>query len=476
MSSKLIPLTFLALIAILFQNTTGAISLSSQNNDRFIVLRLSDLRSAYLIRAGVVRYDMDTNSADDIRGQLQRHFDVVLGLLLVSTPRSIETALARLEAMDARTWSDGERRTWRQRLLAMRYLQLHRLAAYRDRDQFPLNEEQAAQAVPILVDRHDTACAVGHLMRLSGWSESVARIQTTNNLVYVPDAPRSAVASWVITSGLTWEEAALIQPAYTFAGEHNAADYAIGGQQLEKNGLRFENFQREVTTYVSGPSCNGLPEPCVGSMGTSLGRLGLIVGQGPYIAPSVYPQHFPSGTHFIAIGGERMDLTFPYDDLLQTLHAYSAPGQGVRVVIRFDVSTIDPNARIDGLAQSSYRYQGGFYYPFGPEPYPPFGEEPPNATYYLRTSADDGGASVASLSIDQSTVPTGYDQRLDSESFSPRQKLSIQSEVWLQGGAGIETFLLDFNVIRVPEPASAMLVIVGLVATSVMAQFRRRAN
>src|SRR4051794_20293871 len=64
------------------------------------VLRISDLRSAYLQRAGVVRYDASNMSPDGLRRQLQRHFDVVLGLLLVSTPRSIETVLARLEAAD----------------------------------------------------------------------------------------------------------------------------------------------------------------------------------------------------------------------------------------------------------------------------------------------------------------------------------------------------------------------------------------
>ena len=67
-----------------------------------IVLKLSDLRSACLIRDGVVKYDPAANSPEALR-QLQRHFDVVIGLLVVTTPESIETGSRVLKSRTMRT-------------------------------------------------------------------------------------------------------------------------------------------------------------------------------------------------------------------------------------------------------------------------------------------------------------------------------------------------------------------------------------
>jgi hypothetical protein len=245
MKFTLIASTLLTVLAYSCDAANASLHPSRASADQgSIVLKLSDLRSAYLQRAGVVRYDQANMSPEGLRQQLRQHFDVVLGLLLVSTPQSIETAVKRLEAADEHTWTVDERRAWRQQLLATRHLQMRRLAAYRDRGLFPLNEGQAIHAVPIFVDRHDTACAVGQLMRWSGWQQAVADIQELNNLVYVPDAHHTSLASWILTSGLTLEEAALIQPAY--GGLYTSVlmrDYEPGELSLVQSGLKFENFR-----------------------------------------------------------------------------------------------------------------------------------------------------------------------------------------------------------------------------------------
>jgi hypothetical protein len=179
-----------------------------------VVLKLNDLRSAYLLRLGSVRYDANAQSSESVRDQLRRHFDVVLELLLAGTSPSIETALYRLEAASANSWSPRERDSWRRQLLVNRYTQIVRLRDYRDRGIFPLNEGQTPQPTPIFVDQHDTACAVGHLMRLSGWRSEVQNIRNANNLVHISDAAGGRIQDWILTSGLTREEAALIQPGY----------------------------------------------------------------------------------------------------------------------------------------------------------------------------------------------------------------------------------------------------------------------
>src|SRR5207244_2840842 len=235
----------------------------TQSHDQpCIVLNISDLRSAYLQRAAVVWYDESNRTPDGLRQQLQQHFDVVLSLLSFATPDSIEIAVVRLEAADDHSWSACKRTAWRQKLLAARRVQLQRLAAYRDRGLFPLNEGQSAQPAPIFVDRHGTACAVGHLMRCSGWSDEVDSIQQSNNLVYVPDATQSAVAAWVLTSGLTFEEAALVQPGYPWQlGQFDASAYQPGAPALEKDGLRYSNFKLHARNFsMLGGSPLILPE------------------------------------------------------------------------------------------------------------------------------------------------------------------------------------------------------------------------
>ena len=192
-------------------------TLRANEHDPRVLLRTSDLRSAYLMRAGVVSYGVTDRSPQGLERQLKRHFDVVIGLLLASAPRSIETALARLEKAGDHSWSKAERSDWRDKLMAMRYVQLRRLAAYRDRGVFPLNEGQSIQPVPIFVDDHDTACAVGQLMQWSGRGDEVSSINKANNFVYVLGVSNGSVNEWILDSGLTIEEAALIQPAYGWA-------------------------------------------------------------------------------------------------------------------------------------------------------------------------------------------------------------------------------------------------------------------
>ena len=51
-------------------------------------------------------------------------------------------------------------------------------------------------------------------MRRSGSNDAVEEIARHNNHVYVPDVHDGPLMQWVLQSGLTQEEAALIQPAY----------------------------------------------------------------------------------------------------------------------------------------------------------------------------------------------------------------------------------------------------------------------
>jgi hypothetical protein len=431
--------------------------------EHVVVLKLSDLRSAYLLRESIVRYDSSDMTPDGIRRQLERHFNTVLGLLTVATPRSIETALDRLEATAGQSWTSDERAGWRQRLLANRFMQMRRLALYRDRGLFPQNEGQADHAVPIFVDRHDTACAVGQLMRFSGQQESVADIERDNNLVYVPDAGDSAIARWVLDSGLTLEEAALIQPGYGFSAPYLVSDYGTGGATLTNNGLKYENFHVERHNYLpvssnlfhayltacgNGTSC-GLftetspPPPTFAKLGFNAG-FGMLFG--------FYGDQFdPVGTHWLTMGGE-LDTVGPPP----TIEARGIVGGansfgGVQhILISFDISTTQQNKFINLIAEHSFPTYGGLHSDYAPQDWP--------GQFEFSTFADSAGSNLGSANAQEdagNSSPPFFSTVIASSGIAKSSHVTVTTSLWLYNTEALNGYVLGFQM--VPEPSTIVL-------------------
>ncbi|MEN8376690.1 MAG: hypothetical protein ABFS34_14785 [Gemmatimonadota bacterium] len=92
---------------------------------------------------------------------------------------------------------------------------IDRLERYAATGVFPHNHVVPGERVPVFVDEHGTHCAVGYLIAMSGEWDLVERVRSTNNLVRVPKlAGDPELEAWLEKSGLTLEEAALIQPTY----------------------------------------------------------------------------------------------------------------------------------------------------------------------------------------------------------------------------------------------------------------------
>jgi hypothetical protein len=229
----------------------------------------SRLRSAFLLRDIGVPQEYRQADATGLRTQLQTHFDAVLEILEANRERSLGIALIRLEHRQGIRWTASQREYWYRYLSDRRNENLQRLTAYRDRGRFPLNEGHSREAVPIFVDDHDTACAVGHLMRESGWKREVELIKMSNLFVYATDVDSGLLVDWVLQSGLTQGEAALIQPVYApplaemplsalstpGSGFTAPATFYNGVQERTiPNGLRFENFRyRTLENITSTP-------------------------------------------------------------------------------------------------------------------------------------------------------------------------------------------------------------------------------
>ena len=169
-----------------------------------------DLRSAFL---GPSRWTGNL-SPRAVNRELQSHFAEVVRNLERDTEQSLRDSLQLLESNHSESWTKEFRAEKLRQLRANRAVQISRLREYAANGRFPINDGQAADAVPIFVDQRGTHCAVGYLMHRDGCNQQIANIVQANNLVFVTDVQSGGLVDWVQSSGLTQKEAAVIQPGY----------------------------------------------------------------------------------------------------------------------------------------------------------------------------------------------------------------------------------------------------------------------
>jgi len=198
----------------------------------------SELRSAYL---GPSVWSEDL-SAPEVNDQLKAHFAEVINRLESKNASGLLTALLRAEATSLKRWSETDRRTALIYLAKNRQRQIKRLRDYMNRGRFPLNEGQSPKAVPIFVDRHNTHCAVGHLMHRDGKDADVSQIVQENNLVRIRNVHGGNVVQWIRSSGLTKEEAAMIQPGYPIPLDATFSQLPNSVPVVQRNGFTLSDF------------------------------------------------------------------------------------------------------------------------------------------------------------------------------------------------------------------------------------------
>jgi hypothetical protein len=90
---------------------------------------------------------------------------------------------------------------------------LDHLNAYWKQGAFPINNKLCV-ATPIFIDDYDNFCAVGYLVKATGF-ESISRmIAAKTNLAYVKEMNYPQLNQWALDYGFTTEELAWIQPQY----------------------------------------------------------------------------------------------------------------------------------------------------------------------------------------------------------------------------------------------------------------------
>ncbi len=89
------------------------------------------------------------------------------------------------------------------------------LNQYRSMGKFPINYHHQ-QRIPVFIDQHDTHCAVGYLLKETGYGKVAKEIAATNNFAWLKNIKHPQLLKWQEYSGLSVEELKLIQGAYDF--------------------------------------------------------------------------------------------------------------------------------------------------------------------------------------------------------------------------------------------------------------------
>ena len=107
---------------------------------------------------------------------------------------------------------------------------------------FPRNYDYPNQRIPCFIDKNGNICAVGYLIEQTAGRQIAEKINTKFKYEYLLAMNDPTLDSWVLSSGLTKEECAMIQPAYGqvptdnyISTSYGVSSSVIGGLNLSLN-------------------------------------------------------------------------------------------------------------------------------------------------------------------------------------------------------------------------------------------------
>jgi hypothetical protein len=136
---------------------------------------------------------------------------------------------------------------WEAWLRAERADQVARLHAYADAGAFPRHPESPGYE-HVFLDANGTPCAVANLIIQSGRYDLAYDASVTNNGVVVGELTEGPLVDWVLTSGLTIEEVAVIQePGW----EPMVQPAPIDTKELRKQQMLTEREQARIRAHLA---------------------------------------------------------------------------------------------------------------------------------------------------------------------------------------------------------------------------------
>lgn len=145
---------------------------------------------------------------------------------------------------------------------------------------FPKNTHHSI-TIPYFIDDFNTACAVGHLIRETGYNAVACKIAAEMNYAYIEQMPYKELPQWATEMGFTVDELKWIQPAYSppIRIESSIVDADCGASNGAINSTVVDNF--------SGVPVNSYPQKWYSLKGNTVG----------FIAETVNITNVPSGLY-----------------------------------------------------------------------------------------------------------------------------------------------------------------------------------
>jgi hypothetical protein len=413
------------------------------------------LRSAFLLRATGRDESEPAVSAEIRQERLREHFTLVLEVLDRNSRRALDGALDRLEQHRGERWSADEREEWRLTLARERLLNIQRLHRYQQRGLFPINEHHSCRSVPVFVDNKDTACAVGYLMRESGWEIAVEKIRSQNNLVYVTDVVDGPLVEWVAYSGLIQEEAALIQPGYGIAPNPDAEGFVsqLGApDSIGARGLSYGKF------YAGDPISSRFSSRVFQTIFHPASEVRLLTHN---LRASL--RHGP-GFADQSFGGE--SFTPVVDRWMNVWGGLgtAGPNQYSYFQYAFEVTAVNDDERISSVSLLSNYVIGNLA--FG-------GGEFDGTAFAGMEVLSEHGQLLGEEILDTINSPTTRLEGRRIVSFAPQKRVSVIVTTFAYDSFSIWGLGHEVNLTPVPEPALASLILLPGVVVGAAARRRR---
>jgi|GEM_PF-1202726 hypothetical protein len=144
---------------------------------------------------------------------------------------------------------------------------LDHLHDYWQTGSFPQNEDYSYRT-PIFIDRQDNFCAVGYLVKATGYEHVSRKISANTNLAYVRDMRYEGLFAWANEYGFTVDELAWIQPTYAppvyarpvgsgFSGRVSELYVDPAGQNLYVGGTFINNSTPEFCYNIARVTNDG---------------------------------------------------------------------------------------------------------------------------------------------------------------------------------------------------------------------------
>lgn len=123
---------------------------------------------------------------------------------------------------------------------------LAHLHQYWQEGNFPIND-QYSYRTPIFIDKYDNFCAVGYLVKATGYEPVSRMIAAQTNLAYVREMNYPELSAWANDYGFTVDELAWIQPGYPYMNTATALGKGTDGEVFE-----LYTDKAEEKLYVGG--------------------------------------------------------------------------------------------------------------------------------------------------------------------------------------------------------------------------------